>query len=275
MAAVDQNDLGRSLPLAADASIVARALLLAERIDTRRLERQDTLGIAPLIARVNEGGVVVLFRYGVVVLYGVAQAAQDALLDRLAPYLVEPFQTHERDEVRLVVRPEGDDLVDPDGTIAFKALTIERLQLVAEIIARNLVLSYYEGHIATAFDRIEPLADILTRSGRPGRAGRILLRQIGDVLRVQHRMVGRVGAGEAPDLLWDHPELDRLHARLVEEYELRERERVLDRKLEVITRTIETLVDLGQHSSSIRLEWYVIVLIVVEIIVSIYTWLVR
>jgi uncharacterized Rmd1/YagE family protein len=275
MSVDDHGDLRLSLAAAEDGSFVARALLLAERIDTRRLEGQRMLGTAPLIARVDEGGVAVLFRYGAVVLYGTSPAAQEALLVRLKPYLIEPFDSVEREEVRLVLRPDADEQVGSDGTISFKALTVERLQLVAEVVARSLVLAYYESHIAAAFDRIEPLAEMLTRSGRPGGAGRILLRQIGDVLRVQHRMVGRVGAGEAPDLLWDHPELDRIYARLVEEYELLDRERVLDRKLDVISRTVETLVDLGQHSSTIRLEWYVIVLIVAEIVISILTWLIK
>ena len=85
----------------------------------------------------------------------------------------------------------------------------ERLQIVANVLSKSLMLSHYETRIASAFDRIEPLATGLKRKGRSGSQASDLLRQIGDVLLTQHRMVGRVEISEKPDVLWDHPELER------------------------------------------------------------------
>jgi len=90
------------------------------------------------------------------------------------------------------------------------------------------------------------------------------------VLLMQQKMVGRVETGEKPELLWDHPELERLYVRLAEEYELRDRDRALDRKLDVISRTVETLLGLVQARSSLRVEWYIVLLIVAELALSIY-----
>lgn len=78
---------------------------------------------------------------------------------------------------------------------------------------------------------------------------------------------------EKPDLLWDHPELERLHARLADEYELRERDRALDHQQEIILRTMETMLGLVQQRSATRLEWYIIVLIVAELGVAVYALL--
>ncbi|HVA35649.1 MAG TPA: hypothetical protein VNG52_05385, partial [Stellaceae bacterium] len=73
--------------------------------------------------------------------------------------------------------------------------------------------------------------------------------------------------------LWDHPELERLYTRLAEEYELRERDRALDHKQEVILRTMETMLGLVQQRGAVRLEWYIIVLIVAELAVAVYALL--
>jgi uncharacterized Rmd1/YagE family protein len=117
------------------------------------------------------------------------------------------------------------------------------------------MLAHYEFRIAAAFDRIEPLAAALRKKGRTGARSRELLHHIGNVLEMQHKMVGRVETGEKPELLWEHPELERLYMRLADEYELRERDRALDRKLDVISRTVETLLGLVQtRSSGIRLD---------------------
>lgn len=251
--------------------IVVRAVLLGERLATHRFDRQVALAHMPLTIGVHEGGVAVLFRYGVIVLMNVHQDAEANLLQRLSPLISDPFEPRESEEVRIDVRGETDDQIDIAGTILLKELTLERLQLTADVLAKSLILSHYETRIAIGFDRVEPMAEMLRRRGRIGIAVTPLLRQIGNALLVQQKMVGRVETVEKPDLLWDHADLERFYARLAEEYELRERSRALDHKQEVILRTSETLLGLIQERSNIRLEWYVIILIVAELTVAVYS----
>ncbi len=96
------------------------------------------------------------------------------------------------------------------------------------------------------------------------------MRYIGDALLIDHKMVGRVEVGEKPELLWERPELERLYVRLEDEYEIRERHLALERKLSLISRTAETLLDLLQHHRSLRVEWYIVALIVFEIFLTLY-----
>ena len=258
----------RSLPL--PEVIPVRALLLGERLDTRGLERRDSMATAPLTLRLPEGGVAVLFRYGVAVLFNAPPDAEEALMRRLAPLVVAPFAAREKDEAEVRVGDRAEEEIDVAGTIFLKQANTERLQLVADMLAKSLILTHYETGIAGLFDRIEPLAVTLRDKGRAGAVGRDLLRQIGNVLLIQHNMVGRVETGEKPELLWDHPELERLHLRLAEEFELRERSRALDRKLDVVSRTVETLLGLVQSRSSLRVEWYIVALILAELILTVY-----
>ena len=251
-------------------TVTARAISLGERLDTRGLERMDSLATAPLVLRTSEGGSAVLFRYGVIVLFNVSPSEQAALLERLESRVSEPVARREIDEARLQINPRAEEPVDAAGTIFLRDKSIPRFQLVADILAKGLVLSQYETSIAELFDRIEPLARSLRLRGRAAATGRDLLRHIGDVLTMQQKMVGRVETGEKPEVLWDHPELERLYLRLAEEYELRERSRALDRKLDVIARTVETLLSLLQNRTSLRVEWYIVALIIAELVLSLY-----
>lgn len=255
---------------ASDVPVKARALALGERLDTRVLEQQEVLGRAPLVVRLSGGGRAVAFRYGVVVLVNVAPDDEAALCKRLAPAVSSPYQQIEDEELQIVVRPDKDEQIEVSGTLCVKDLTVERVQVIAEVLARSVVMAYYESRLATTFDLIEPLAEPLRIKARASSQERALLRQIGNVLHVQYRTVGRVGTGEKPDVLWDHPELERLHSRLIEEYDLRERDRALDRKIDVISRSVETLLGLAQQRSMMRVEWYVVGLILAEIAISIY-----
>ena len=252
------------------ATSVVRAILLGERIDTRGLEDPKPLATAPLTLRSGPDGVVVVFRYGVAVFFGVSPAEERRFIDRLMPRVVDPYNPSEIDELRIAIRADADEQMSVDGTLTLRDLSVERAQLVADALAKSIMLAHYETQIASIFDRIEPLAASLRRRGRPGSQGRFLLRHIGNVLSVQQKMVGRVETGEKPEVLWDHPALERLYLRLADDYELRERDRALDRKLEVISRTVETLLDLVTQNRNLRVEWYIVGLIVLEVVLSIY-----
>ena len=76
-------------------------------------------------------------------------------------------------------------------------------------------------------------------------------------------------------MLWDNPQLERLYARLDDEYELKERAVALTRKLGVIEATTRALTDLIDTDRSIRLEATIVALIVFEILITFYEIFVR
>lgn len=251
-----------------------RALFLGERLDLRGLDTTRPLGQTPLTIRAGEKGHAVLFRYGTVVLFGMEPAAEGAFLERLKPLILAPFERPESEEslVRLQLgQREGVE----GGVITLGQLSLERLQVIADVLAKSTVLAYYEAEVAQVFDRIEPLAERLRRSGTTRHEGRELVNYIGGTLLTQHRTVGRVAILEKPEVLWEHSELERLYARLSQEYELRDRQVALEGKVDLIARTAQTLLDLLQSKRSLRVEWYIVLLIVVEILLTLYDMFLR
>ena len=95
-----------------------------------------------------------------------------------------------------------------------------------------------------------------------------MLRLIGQALLVQHRLSGRVAVEEKPDVLWDRPDLERLYARVEDEYELKERTTALKRKLDVIVETARALTDVIESDRTTGLEIAVVALIVTEILLT-------
>jgi uncharacterized Rmd1/YagE family protein len=257
-------------PLEGRPRIAARAWCVGARVDLRPLESGETLARAPLSLRAGKRGCAVLFRWGGVVLFDLEPLEQVDFLRGLAPLVTGAFEQPATEDALLSVAADDRDEVDASGVIGIRDAELGRLQVVAEILAKSAVLTQYEQRIADVFEGIEPLAQQL-RTGR-GRSApdRELLRQIGDVLLVQARTVGRAEVTEKPELVWDRPDLDRLYERLRAEYELRERAVALDRKLAVVSDTAETLLDLLQNRRALRVEWYIVILIAVEIAIVLY-----
>ncbi|MEJ2690670.1 MAG: RMD1 family protein [Deltaproteobacteria bacterium] len=256
-------------PFEGTSEIHVRALYVCERIETRTLEKTEFLAYSPLALRVSDESCAVILRYGAVVFFNVLPLDEVDFLDKLKPFMTNPLEVPEQEEINVQIGA-GKSFSMKGEVLSLTSFTITHMQLLAEILARSVVLDHYEKRVAADFKAIEPLAVRLKEKGHRGTRSKEVLRHIGEVLTNQHNMVGRVEVSEKPELLWYSPDLERLYAYLEDEFEIRERHRALERKLDLISRTAQTMLNLLQTKRSLRVEWYIVILIVVEILLSVY-----
>ena len=249
--------------------VTAHALQIGDRINTAGFEGQ-LLSSAPLALRSGKQGLAVVFRYGVVVFVGLTADEEAEFLERLQSRTFGKISPYEDEWAKIQVAKEGDEPIPVGGPILVRELSVERLLVVADALAKSVVLASDERQVANVIDSIEPFARELGTEGRTSRNRTDLLKLLGNALLVQQRLSGRVAVGDKPDVLWDRPDLERLYARLEDEYELSERAETLNRKLSVIAETATTLSDILDTKRSVRLELIVIYLIAFEILVTFY-----
>lgn len=247
----------------------ARAILIADRIDVRVWKAEERLASNPVALSVPGGGLAVLFRYGVVVFFDTTEREESDFFAQIGPSLSGAFPEPETEEVRIRIDFKAREGMQGD-TVFLANDEIERLQLIADVLSKSVMLARYEARIAGSFERIEPLALELQATGRISAAARDLSRPIGAMLLSGHLMVGSAEVGEKPELLWDRPDLERLFLRLEDEFEIKERHVLLERKLNLIAHTAQTLLQQQQSRHSLRLELYIVILIVVEILLTVY-----
>jgi required for meiotic nuclear division protein 1 len=252
-----------------DQVVTAHATLLGDRINTSGVEG-EMLSTSPLAIQIDNEGIAVLFRYGVVVLIGLSQQQQQELLEKLSARVSGRLDRYEEETAVIKLAEEDEDQVPAGGPILVRAMSPERLLVISDVLAKSVVLAHDERRVAEVFEVIEPFARELATLGkaRLNRTG--ILRLIGNALLVQHRVSGRVAITEKPDALWDRPDLERLYARLEDEYELQERVDTLNRKLAVISETATTLADIIDTQRSLRLELIIVALIALEIVITFY-----
>ena len=246
------------------------ALLLGDRIDMAGLERTDVLSATPLAFRAGHDGVVTVFRYGVVVLFGMSILEEDEVLRALHSRIIRPVKQREDETATVEIAADKDEQILPGGPILLKAATPEHMVVIADALAKSVVLARDEREVSSVIEVIEPFARRLADKGRTPEGRRAILKHIGNALLVQHRVSGRVAVAEKPDAVWDRPDLERLYARLQDEYELKERADALSHKLALIAETAQMLTDIINTKHSLRLELIIVVLIAFEIIITAY-----
>ncbi len=247
--------------------VAIRALFLGQRLNMRALEQSKKLASSPIVIQAGSDGYAVMFRYGVVVLLGLNGLEEAAFVKSIQDFIIDPFSTPEVEEGSVNIRKEETEGVAADGLVLAE-WDIERLQMLADIFAKSVVLSYYEKQMADTFDRIDPIAEELQTGGPSSKRTRDLLRHIGITLSIQRKMVGHVQIEEKPDMLWDRPDLERLFTRLEDEYELIERHNALRHKLDLVYKTAETMLGLLQERRTLHVEWYIVILILIDMIMS-------
>ncbi|MGB7126301.1 MAG: RMD1 family protein [Methylovirgula sp.] len=248
--------------------IMARALLVGDRIDAAGLEGGEMVATTPLALRLGPAKFVALYRFGVAVFVGLTAAEEQNFLERIAAR-VAGARDRKNDEIAVLeILPGVEDRVPPGGPIQMPDLSAARFLVIADVLAKTVSLARDESALSGVFDSIEPFAGELARTGRAPWNRRKMLRVIGRALLAQHRLSGRVAVEETPEVLWDHPNLDRLYARLADEYELRERARAVTRKLVVIVETGQALTDVLDVDRALRLEAIIVILILAEILIA-------
>lgn len=252
----------------------ARAVNVADRIDLRSWKAEDRLASNPLAVAVPGGGAAVLFRYGVVVFFDVTAEEETVFLRQIAPLMSGVLTAPETEEIEVRIDARAREGVQGDR-VSLAADEIERLQVVADVLSKSVVLAYYEAQLAGSFERIEPLARELSAHGRISGSARELSRHIGAMLLTSHTMVGRAAVGDKPELLWERPDLEGLFNRLEDEFEIKERHVTLGLKLDLVGHTAQTLAQLQEGRHGLRLELLIVMLIVVEVLLTLYDMFLR
>jgi uncharacterized Rmd1/YagE family protein len=250
--------------------IAIEALHLFERIDLRALVRSTDgwVSSAPATLRLSDGGYVVCFRYGVLVFIGGSEISRRDFITSVeelgAQRRTAPIESEQL--VLRLDREQGDRYLN--GELLLQDGAPPRLQLVAEVLSRSVIVADYEATLRDTASWVERLSKDLSARGVTRQTPRALLKRIGTALYIRQALVGRAEVTEKPDLLWEHPDLERLFHQLMDEFEIEERNAALEAKLSLITDTARTALDLVRHAKSHRVEWYIVMLIVMDILLN-------
>ena len=138
------------------------AYFVGQKIDLKPLTPTLPLALEPLTVANGDHSCIVLFDYGVAVLFGLSSAETGQFLTDLQDLIVNPFAEPETEEVLIRLAPINEGKVE-DTVILLSQFTVPILQLVADVLAKSVVLAGYEAESAQVFDLIEPFRPWMDR----------------------------------------------------------------------------------------------------------------
>lgn len=258
-----------STNLAQLGSCEVNAVLIGNEINLKALTNRTSPRKESVLIRLAEQSVALIYPFGAIVFFNATTSATVELITRCQRFTTQLISTPETEQFSVIIQPD-----QPEGIVknkvSIKRVSKAHLEIIADALAKSVVIEYHENRIGSIFDKIEPIAKSLKERGKLGYRTNDLLKHIGASLVMAQEMVGKIEVTEKPLILWEHGELEPLHAQLVEDLEIIERQSSLERKLELISHTAQTSLEVLQQHQSHRLEWYIIILIGIEIVLHLY-----
>lgn len=179
-----------------------------------------------------------------------------------------PFvgRVHEKiqDDFLLVVSPEMPETVEFEK-VTIKSSGREKLALVSFLMAQSNTLEHYENQAIELTESSSVLTDHMVKGEMPPR-GKEMLVYTGKSLALRRELMAQVSVMDPPEVIWESKSLDALYYELRNNFEISQRMRVVEHKLELLKETAQLVVSINESRRSHFLEIIIILLIAVEIV---------
>ena len=106
----------------------------------------------------------------------------------------------------------------------------------------------------------------LENKGKLDISGNKLKRFIGKILNIKNKISENLYIFDSPDITWEDELLNKLNLELKQTFDLKDRYHVIHDRIDIIKENLELFKDIMDHRESSRLEWIIIILILVEVV---------
>ena len=209
-----------------------------------------------------------IFDYGVIVLANYDPEAKAALVAFAQTYTTTSIATPLYEEYQIDTDPQLSSSIVKNNFVTVPSLTPSIMRIVTLNTGQSVALEYYEMLTDEMITSSKHYILELERKGKLTISKTNLLKYIGKVLNVKNSIIDNLYILDDPNLVWDNEELNFLNRQLKANFEINTRFKDVDYRLQIIEDNLTLFTDVLNVRESSRLEWVIIILIVLEIAIA-------
>ena len=146
------------------------------------------------------------------------------------------------------------------------AYDVAFIGIICFVIAKSVALERIEEQLDLVLDEVEGLITLLDQ-GRLNLTDRKLAKLASSILNFKYRSIAHIMVLDKPEITWENIEADRLYLTMANLFELNQRYNEIKHKAETLMDITEVFTSLSHDKRAARLEWIIIILIVIEILI--------
>ena len=223
------------------------------------------LGTNPLVLEPQKGSFVYLSRFGGVVFWDCPEALIRQIHEELKSLPgLSRMEEQARDFLKVRVGAAEDSVGFSE--VQLREFTLEKLRIVSLTLAQSVALDHFEAAVSRAMARFQPVVGALSHEGKLRLPHREVLRIVGFAMEVRAAVLDNLTLFDDPPETWESESLAHLDSALYDQFDLEERLGAIKEKLAYLHDTGATFLGLLDTRKNHRLEWIIILLILVEIL---------
>jgi uncharacterized Rmd1/YagE family protein len=254
-----------------DASMVLKVISfqVADNIDVRQFKNVFTASVhysdlEELFYNIRDQKYLYVFKHGIVSFVGYAETEMSAFLQLIKPYCRNYIEQRLSDEFDIET---GASSVNYGfSKVEIPQADIETVRLIMLNVSQSVALDYYDQQTNLLLEETNYHTQILEKKGKIELGGTNLKKYIGRTLNLKNKIAANLYIFDSPEETWEDENLNKLDIGLKKTFELQARFRNVQEGLGIVKENLELLKDLLQNRNSSRLEWIIIILILMEVI---------
>jgi len=213
----------------------------------------------------QDEGDIFYFSYGTVVMWGLTEEGEKAILADVKPFEENPNDTIESEESRYSVGTAAKILKDD---ITLPASDVLTKLAFSHGLAQSVKLSVFEKVIERRIESSRKAPISLAKHGRIPMSRNQLARMMGQIIVDRNSINLHSDILDTPEFFWEYSDLEPLYRLIAQDLDITARVSVLNRRLDIVKDLFELLSNEMDRRHSARLEWIIIMLIFIEVLVT-------
>lgn len=205
------------------------------------------------------------FAYGTCVLWGATKEQGKAFLERIRLFEVGHLEEAEEESFTYLY---GDSLKIVEDEILLPNRDILTKLAISHAIAQSVKLSSFEALIQKTFNSTKYIPEDLALHGKIPLSKREIRKKMGELFIERNSISLHANVLDTPEFFWEYPELEAYYSATGNYLDLEARVSVLNQRLDVINELFQMLGSELNHQHSSRLEWTIVLLILIEVILG-------
>ncbi len=205
------------------------------------------------------------FSYGVAVFWGFSEEEEKPLLEQLKNFEKASLLKREVDEFSFSY---GDKMKIEDDEIVLQKKDVLTKLAISYAIGQSVKLTVFEEVISRTIERSKQIPKDLADKGKITLSRKETSRKMGELYLERNYINLHSDILDTPELFWEHAELEPFYRKMAHYLDVNKRVELLNRRLTLLHELFGILSDGLNHQHSSRLEWTIIILIVIEVVLA-------
>jgi uncharacterized Rmd1/YagE family protein len=207
---------------------------------------------------------VYIFHYGVMSFFNMTKVEIDATLKQIEPFC-DGYATEKiSEDINVLI--EASTLKVQFEDVILPELNPEMIRLVMLNTSQSVALNRYAEITEGLLIETNEHTKYLENKGKLDISGIKLKQFIGKILNIKNKISENLYIFDSPEATWEDEQLNRLNTELKNTFDLKDRYQLIHDRIDIIKENLELFKDIMDHKESSRLEWIIIILIVIEVV---------